>query len=296
MNNLNLNLLKYFYYVAYYKGFTNASKKLHIVQSTFSYNVKILEDIMKKNLITRNSKDFELTEDGYELYEILKSIFGILEKSFDFSKNDNLYQELSIGVRHSLSDFIFKNALIEFVNANPNIHLSINLYSKVDPKKFNEEYDIIIDYDDYVDLIDAPNRENICKLNNIFVCGNELYQEYKNVTSVKELNDEKFISLCPNKKKGKISRFCFENNLIFKDVISVNDSIISKEMIKNNIGFSIVNENSVKKELTNNEIKKISIGEKIFEDKIVIVYKNNKNSKIINEFIKILKEQYNEEK
>lgn len=296
MNNLNLNLLKYFYYVAYYKGFTNASKKLHIVQSTFSYNVKILEDIMKKNLITRNSKDFELTEDGYELYEILKSIFGILEKSFDFSKNDNLYQELSIGVRHSLSDFIFKNALIEFVNANPNIHLSINLYSKVDPKKFNEEYDIIIDYDDYVDLIDAPNRENICKLNNIFVCGNELYQEYKNVTSVKELNDEKFISLCPNKKKGKISRFCFENNLIFKDVISVNDSIISKEMIKNNIGFSIVNENSVKKELTNNEIKKISIEEKIFEDKIVIVYKNNKNSKIINEFIKILKEQYNEEK
>ena len=296
MNNLNLNLLKYFYYVAYYKGFTNASKKLHIVQSTFSYNVKILEDIMKKNLITRNSKDFELTEDGYELYEILKSIFGILEKSFDFSKNDNLYQELSIGVRHSLSDFIFKNALIEFVNANPNIHLSINLYSKVDPKKFNEEYDIIIDYDDYVDLIDAPNRENICKLNNIFVCGNELYQEYKNVTSVKELNDEKFISLCPNKKKGKISRFCFENNLIFKDVISVNDSIISKEMIKNNIGFSIVNENSVKKELTSNEIKKISIEEKIFEDKIVIVYKNNKNSKIINEFIKILKEQYNEEK
>ena len=296
MNNLNLNLLKYFYYVAYYKGFTNASKKLHIVQSTFSYNVKILEDIMKKNLITRNSKDFELTEDGYELYEILKSIFGILEKSFDFSKNDNLYQELSIGVRHSLSDFIFKNALIEFVNANPNIHLSINLYSKVDPKKFNEEYDIIIDYDDYVDLIDAPNRENICKLNNIFVCGNELYQEYKNVTSVKELNDEKFISLCPNKKKGKISRFCFENNLIFKDIISVNDSIISKEMIKNNIGFSIVNENSVKKELTNNEIKKISIEEKIFEDKIVIVYKNNKNSKIINEFIKILKEQYNEEK
>lgn len=42
MDNLNLNLLKYFYYVAYYKGFTNTSKKLHIVQSTFSYNVKTL--------------------------------------------------------------------------------------------------------------------------------------------------------------------------------------------------------------------------------------------------------------
>lgn len=75
-------------------------------------------------MIIRNSKEFELTETGYELYEILKSVFGILEKNFEFTKNDNLYQELSIGVRHFLSDFIFKNALIEFVNNIP--HIEIN--------------------------------------------------------------------------------------------------------------------------------------------------------------------------
>lgn len=295
MENLNLNLLKYFYYVAYYKGFTNASKKLNIVQSTFSYNVKILEDTMKKSLIIRNSKEFELTEDGYQLYEILKSVFGILEKSLEFSKNDNVYQELSIGVRHSLSDFIFRDAFIEFINNNPNIHLNINLYSKLDLKKFNEEYDIIIDYIDYIDLIDTSNKESICELENIFVCGNELYQKYKNITSVKELNNEKFISLCPNKKKGKISSFCFENNLTFKDVISVNDSIINKEMIKNNLGFSIINKNSVKDELNNNVIKQITIKENIFRDKIILAYKNNKKIKITKEFIKILKKQYSEE-
>lgn len=295
MENLNLNLLKYFYYVAYYKGFTNASRKLNIVQSTFSYNVKILEDTMKKILIVRNSKDFELTEEGYQLYEVLKSIFGILEKNLDFSTNDNLYQELSIGVRHSLSDFIFRNALIEFINDNPNIHLSINLYSKVDLKKFNEEYDIIIDYEDYIDLIDISNKESICEIDNIFVCGKELYQKYKNITSVKELNNEKFISLRPNKKKGKINSFCFENNLTFKEIISVNDSIINKEMIKNNFGFSIINKNSVKDELANNTIKQITIKEKIFKDKIILAYKDNKKIKIINEFIKILKKQYSRE-
>lgn len=295
MNNFNLNLLKYFYYVVYYKGFTNASKKLHIVQSTFSYNVKALEETMKKSLIIRNSKEFELTEAGYELYETLKSILGVLEKNLEFSKNDNIYQELSIGIRHSLSDFIFKNALIEFTDNNPNIHLNINLYSKVDTKKFNEEYDILIDYDDYIDLIDTSNKEYICELNNIFVCGKELYQEYKNITSVEDLNNEKFISLCPNKKKGKISRFCFENNLSFKDVISVNDSFIKKEMIKNNIGFSIVSENSVERELADNEIKQIPVGEEIFKDKITVAYKNNKKFKIINEFVKILKKQYGEE-
>ncbi len=254
----------------------------------------MLEDTIKKNLIIRNSKEFELTEDGYELYEILKSIFGVLEKSFEIAKNNNLYQELTIGVRHSLSDFIFKDSIIEFINAEPNIHINICLYSKVDVKKFDEEYDIMIDYEDYVELIDTSNKKVICELNNIFVCGKELYKEYKSISSVKALDNKKFISLCPNKKKGKISRFCFENNLTFKDVVSVNDSVISKEMIKNNIGFSIVNEASVKNELINNDIKTIYIKERIFKDKIVIAYKNNKNSETIHKFIEILENQYKE--
>ena len=43
MNNFNLNLFKYFYYVVYYNGFTNASKNLNIAQSSLSYNIKQLE-------------------------------------------------------------------------------------------------------------------------------------------------------------------------------------------------------------------------------------------------------------
>ena len=219
----------------------------------------------------------------------------MLEKNFEFSENNNIYQELSIGVRHSLSDFIFKNALIEFIDSIPNVHLNINLYSKLDTKKFEDDYDIIIDYDDYINLINTSNKEILCELNNIFVCGKNLYNEYKNVKSIKELDNAKFISLCPNKKKGKISRLCFENNLIFRDIISVNDSMINKKMIKENIGLSLVNEDSVKTELINGEIKKIIVEENIFKDKIIIAYKNNKKSKIINEFIKILIKQYTEE-
>ncbi len=39
MNNFNLNLFKYFYYVVYYNGFTSASKNLNIAQSSLSYNI-----------------------------------------------------------------------------------------------------------------------------------------------------------------------------------------------------------------------------------------------------------------
>ena len=50
-----------------------------------------------------------------------------------------------------------------------------------------------------------------------------------------------------------------------------------------------------KDELANNAIKQITIKEKIFKDKIILAYKDNKKIKIINEFIKILKKQYSKE-
>ena len=82
MDNFNFNLFKYFYYVVYYKGFTNAARHLNVVQSALSYNVKTLENLIGKVLIIRNSKNFELTEDGSNLYEMIKSMFGILEQNF----------------------------------------------------------------------------------------------------------------------------------------------------------------------------------------------------------------------
>lgn len=295
MNNVNLNLLKYFYYVAYYKGFTNASKELKVVQSALSYNVKTLENIMDKVLIIRNSKYFELTEDGYELYETLQSVFGLLEKTLLPLSNNNFFHELSIGIRHSLSDYIFKDYITQFININKNIHLNINLYSKLDTKKFENDYDIIIDYEDYTKLINSTNKVELCELNNIIVCGKGLYDSYQNVNSLKELDGENFISLCPNKKKGKISKLFFENNLSFKDIISINDSALQIKLIKDNIGLSIVNEASIKEELLSGEIKQINVKEEIFKDKIVIVYKNNQKIKFINKFVEMLIEKYNKE-
>ena len=122
MNNFNLNLFKYFYYVVYYNGFTNASKNLNIAQSFLSYNIKQLEIQLDKILIIRDNKKFELTEDGYNLYENLKSAFSILKHNFEqFEVTDTT--EITIGVRHYLSDFIFKDSIIEFMNMYPNIHI-----------------------------------------------------------------------------------------------------------------------------------------------------------------------------
>lgn len=294
MNNFNLNLFKYFYYVVYYNGFTNASKNLNIAQSSLSYNIKQLELQLDKTLIIRDNKNFELTEDGYNLYENLKSAFSILNQNLEQFDNQNTV-ELTIGVRHYLSDFIFKDSIIEFINTYPNIHINIKLYSKLDVKKFEEEYDVLIDYEDYTNLINTNNKDLLCVLNNTFVSGKDLSKNYESIQSIKELGNTRLISMCPNKRNGKFQKTCFENGILFENIISVNDSIISKELVKNNLGLCFVNREFFKEEIANGDVKEIKVKEQLFNDNIYIVYKNGKNINNINKFIKILKKQYKEE-
>ena len=294
MNNFNLNLFKYFYYVVYYNGFTNASKNLNIAQSSLSYNIKQLELQLDKILIIRDNKNFELTEDGYNLYENLKSAFSILNQNLEQFDNQNTV-ELTIGVRHYLSDFIFRDSIIEFINTYPNIHINIKLYSKLDVKKFEEEYDVLIDYEDYTNLINTNNKDLLCTLNNTFVSGKELSKNYESIQSIKELGNTRLISMCPNKRNGKFQKMCFENGILFENIISVNDSIISKELVKNNLGLCFVNRDFFKEEIANGDVKEIKVKEQLFNDNVYIVYKNGKNINNINKFIKILKKQYKEE-
>lgn len=294
MNNFNLNLFKYFYYVVYYNGFTNASKNLNIAQSSLSYNIKQLELQLDKTLIIRDNKNFELTEDGYNLYENLKSAFSILNQNLEQFDNQNTV-ELTIGVRHYLSDFIFKDSIVEFINTYPNIHINIKLYSKLDVKKFEEEYDVLIDYEDYTNLINTNNKDLLCVLNNTFVSGKDLFKNYESIQSIKELENTRLISMCPNKKNGKFQKMCFENGILFENIISVNDSIISKKLVKNNLGLCFVNREFFKEEIVNGDVKEIKVKEQLFNDNVYIVYKNGKNINNINKFITILKKQYKEE-
>ena len=225
MNNFNLNLFKYFYYVVYYNGFTNASKNLNIAQSSLSYNIKQLELQLDKTLIIRDNKNFELTEDGYNLYENLKSAFSILNQNLEQFDNQNTV-ELTIGVRHYLSDFIFRDSIVEFINIYPNIHINIKLYSKLDMKKFEDEYDILIDYEDYTNLINTNNKDLLCVLNNTFVSGKDLSKNYESIQSIKELENTRLISMCPNKRNGKFQKMCFENGILFENIFSGQYSIL----------------------------------------------------------------------
>jgi len=291
LNNFNLNLFKYFYYVVIYKGFTNASKHLNLVQSALSYNVKKLEEEMGHLLIFRNTKNFQLTENGEKLFETLKNVFSILESNVEtFNAKNSYIDELTIGIRHYISDFIFEDIIEDFLGKN-NVHIKFDLYSCVDEQKFYNDYDIVIDLEEYITKLNAPFKKNLCEIKNILVSGNELYKEFVNIKDFKELDNACLIALNPSKKNGKFQKICFEKNVSFREIISINESELCKTLIKKNIGLCLVNELFVKKELSTNEIKKINfINEELFSDKIALAYKHEDKSKYVEQLYKYFAE------
>lgn len=294
MDNFNFNLFKYFYYVVLYNGVTNASKNLSVAQPSLSLSIKNLESQLNKILIDRNKKQFSLTEEGYQLYEILKPIFENIEKNIYFFNNEKKYIEINIGIRYSYA----KNILFEFIKnfryEFPKVKINVDLYSKLNFDKIkNKEYDIVIDDDDYIKQLENVNTDILCELENYFICGSNLYNEYKNINSIKEIDSMPFISYRPSLKTGKFRQYCYKNDVSFLEIFSVNESDLYFKLVKENFGIGISNKLLLKDYLNERTVFIINIEEKIFKDRISIAH--TKNNIYINNFISMLKEYIRKE-
>ena len=77
--SVDLNYLRYFYFVAKENGFTKAAEKLGVQQPVVSRAVKILEQEFKCHLLERQRKQVLLTAEGLEVYNYCRVIFDAVE-------------------------------------------------------------------------------------------------------------------------------------------------------------------------------------------------------------------------
>ena len=64
MNNINLNLYKYFFQVAKYESYTKAAQELMISQPSLSYSIKVLEEQLGIKLFKKEKNHVLLTNEG----------------------------------------------------------------------------------------------------------------------------------------------------------------------------------------------------------------------------------------
>mgnify|MGYP000682796512 CR=1 FL=1 len=123
--NLDLNYLKYFYYVAKENGFTRAAERLHVQQPVVSRAVKLLEKDLGVHLLERQRKNVILTKDGESLYVECQKIFGTLSQIQDrFASKESRNQKLSVACSDSLSFGLIETLFSVFRKDNSQFHFT----------------------------------------------------------------------------------------------------------------------------------------------------------------------------
>jgi len=113
LNDLDLNLLKAFVWVAEEKSFTKAAKRLFIEQSSVSKAIKRFEDEIGSALFLRTKRRVQLTTKGAGLLPIARSILQSSEDLLSFARDQEreLSGTLKFGAVSPLS-FLFMPEVI----------------------------------------------------------------------------------------------------------------------------------------------------------------------------------------
>lgn len=244
MNELNLNLLKYFYEVVNEGNITKASENLMVSQPAVTKAIKELESSLDTKLLERNKKGVIPTTEGIILYEHIKEIFKEVTSTLDtIEKSKNNSKTLYIGATTTNFTVFLTDAFKKFREDNPNVHISIVLegLNVLNDMARLGKLDIVIK-NDYEELKNFINVKSFI-IEDKFVAAKSFFPELaENTYSLDELLNYPFV-LLSNITHGRknFDAYLKSQNIEFKPTYEFNSYSLCRELIKEGFGIGIGN-------------------------------------------------------
>ena len=273
-DNVNLNLYKVFYDVCKYGSFSKTAEFTYTTQSAISKSIKKLEEDLETQLFYRNSNGIELTDKGRELFYYIEQAYAnLLTAERNLLETENLERgTLNIGLPSHIASFFFFDKIIDFHNKYPNIEISLTsgstgqLLELID----KHEIDLIID----TAPVTTSNMDleviDLLTVNYAFVCNKENYDKYKNIKSVKDLEDVPLV--LPTKgttNRKKLDQLFIKNNVKPKKIINIHTSEVILNAVNHNLGIGYLISDIVKDD---DNYKYINVKEELPTADIVFAY------------------------
>lgn len=285
--NINLNVLKYFYEIANTKNITKASINLNITQPALTRAIKQLEEEINKELFVRNKKGVVLTLAGEILYEYTKNIFKGLNSTLNTIEDvsDNK-KSLYIGV--TTTNFLepLEYALKLFKEKYPNVHINIILedISVIDNYSKLDKMDIVVKHDyEYIKDIEVIKTFII---EDKFIASREHYDYLENkLISLNEILAYPTVMLS-NLTHGRrnFDSYIKSLGISYKPTYEFNSHSLCKRLIQGGFGIGIGNPIHYE----NNDFIILNTDFNLPKRTFNICYVKNSNNPILNEFIDIL--------
>ena len=242
--NINLNLLKYFYEVVNIGNITKASEKLLVSQPAITKAIKELESELNVALLERSKKGVVPTLEGTILYEHIKVMFQDFNSTLNVIESSNQRGgHLYIGATTTNFLNFIMDALKEFKEKYPQVHIHIVLESMnilSDMSRLGH-LDILIKND--YEVMDGFKHIRSFNITDRFIASRKSFPELALRTyKLEELFNYPFV-LLSNITHGRrtFDEYLKSLNIDFKPTYEFNSYSLCRELIKNGFGIGIGN-------------------------------------------------------
>ncbi|MFS2156777.1 LysR family transcriptional regulator [Pseudomonas sp. Pseusp122] len=134
MRTLDLLLLRTFVVVAEQRGMTAAARVLHLTQGAVSQQIKKLEEAFDAPLLIRDRRGMRLAPLGERLFAKARQMLALNEQIWADVKGDAMQGRVRLGVPYDLVGAWIAPTLKTYVEANPQVELSLRCGSSGDLK------------------------------------------------------------------------------------------------------------------------------------------------------------------
>lgn len=246
------------------KSYTRAAEILNITQPAVSQHIKFLEDEYGVQLVKKQGRGFDLTEEGIILFnqaEEIEVLYRALEMKL---KNKSaIIKKYNVGASMTIGGYVLPYILAKYkkIYQNVNILLQVNNTEEILEKLIAGKLDFA--------LIEGPfdkSRFMFKKLKDdelVLAVGAESDFAKKTKVSMKEILSGNLIL----REEGSGTRKIFENKLIelgygleeLNGYMEIGNISAIKSLIELNLGYSIISKETIKKEISQGIIKVIAI-------------------------------------
>ena len=250
--------------VAEKRNFTRAAQALSLTQPAVSHHISQLEQELGVRLFVRGNGDLMLTPEGETVLRYVRRMKALEKKmAEELQEAGRRLTRLRIGITHTAESSIVAEVLARYTNENPGISITIVA------DNINNLYDMLENFE--LDLAVVEGRSTRPELSALMldtdylvcVLANTHPLSRSSMITLDEIRQEKLILRLPNSE----TRVRFESALAaigesiadFQVILEVDNVATIKDLIRKNLGISILARSACMDELRKGKLTALPI-------------------------------------
>nr|ADZ54055.1 putative LysR family transcriptional regulator [Paenibacillus sp. NyZ101] len=284
--------LETFLCIAQEKSFSKASKLLYVNQPTLSARIQSLEKELGVELFERlgKGKGIKLSHYGNLYLPFAQQILKLMKESKELLDKEKGIQHtnLRIGASSRIGNYILPGILSEFHFEFPNIEMTMVSGSALEIAQMVVDGDIDVAFVNQLVHFDALENIQLMWDDILLFFSHKRMGHFSDPQPIELMAGETLILFDNKRNINKqssywqlIDRYFADQNLIFRNVINIDQLEAIKSLVKQNAGVSFLPKSMISHELKRSEVGAVMIDPPMPKLGIQFIYHKQRHRPII---------------